>query len=357
MKKLPIGIQTFSELIEDDYVYIDKTKIIYEMITTGKCYFFARPRRFGKSLLVSTLSSIFSGYRQLFHGLAINNLAYDWREYPIIKITLSDIPSTSSEAFEKGIIIYLRDFAKNYDIQLNTDLTPGQALQTLVKTLAKNNRVVLLIDEYDYPLLQHIHNNEIAEQMRESLKNFYIVIKGLDEYLKFVFFTGISKFSKTSLFSGLNNLNDISLDNKFNALVGYTYNEITQAFKQHLMEAAHYHNFSVQVLLAKITHWYDGYLFTHDMHSTKIYNPFSVLLFLSKKQFSNYWFASGTPTFLINLLKSKNYPIQEFEQIEATESELGFFDIDIITLKTLLFQTGYLTIHDYNKETNIDITF
>ena len=351
MKKLPVGIQTFSELIEENYVYIDKTKIIYNMITTGKCYFFARPRRFGKSLLVSTLTNIFSGRKELFEGLAIRDLSFEWKEYPIIKLTLSDIPCTSGEIFEEGIRLYLQDIAQYHGITLETT-TPVQALQKLVKTLSKNNRVVLLIDEYDYPILQHINNALLAEKMRDILKDFYIAIKGLDEYLKFIFFTGVSKFSKTSLFSGLNNLEDISLNNRYNNLVGYTKTEIITFFKEHLEDISEKNNISMHELLNKITQWYDGYQFTKHTAAEKIYNPFSVLLCLKNNNFSNYWFATGTPTFLINLLKAKNYPIQDFDHIEATEIELGTFDIDTIPLKTLLFQTGYLTIHHYNSETN-----
>lgn len=351
MKKLPIGIQTFSKLLKEDCVYVDKTALIYQLITQGSSYFLARPRRFGKSLLVSTIAEIFLGNKELFEGLAISTLPYDWKKHPVVMISFSDISYTSPEILENGIKIYLQDIAKHYELNLRTDLVPGEMLRDLIKKLSQQNSVILLIDEYDYPILQHITNTIVAEKMRDILKSLYAVIKGLDPYLRFVFLTGVSKFSKTSLFSGLNNLKDISLDAKYNTLLGYTKNEISSSFEPYLVDTAQHHGYSVDQLLVEIKQWYDGYQFTRNKDAIKIYNPYSVLLFFSSGEFSNYWFQTGTPTFLINLLKSKNYPIEDFEHIEATESELGAFDIDVIPIKTLLFQTGYLTIRSYDPET------
>lgn len=344
MKKLSIGIQTFSELIEDNYIYVDKTRIIYEMITSGKYYFLSRPRRFGKSLLVSTLADIFSGKKELFNNLAINSLPYDWKKHPVIMISFAGISSKTPELLENGIKLCLQRIAHEYNIALPENFSSGQMLQELVMQLSTINRVVLLIDEYDYSILKHIHDEQSAYEIREILKDFYSVIKDLDKYFKFCFLTGVSKFSQTSIFSGLNNLNDISLDRKFNTLLGYTYNEIITYFQSYIEEAAHYNKCSIEQLLSQITKWYDGYLFTTDQNATKIYNPYSVLLFFSKQNFSNYWFSTGTPTFLINLIKNVNYSIQDFEQVQATSSELGAFEIENISLKTLLFQTGYLTL-------------
>src|SRR5579862_5154729 len=349
-KNLPIGIQTFSEIIQDGYVYIDKTAYIHTLITTGKCYFLARPRRFGKSLLVSTLSEIFSGNKERFTGLAIESLPYDWKKYPVISISFSDIDCTNPENLNISLKRYLQRIAKQYEINLETVNTPGAMLQDLVQMLADQNPVVLLIDEYDYAILKHIHKPEMVHEMRETVKNFYAVIKGLDKYLKFIFLTGVSKFSKTSIFSGLNNLNDISLDNTYNLLLGYTKDEIIQSFEPYLLEASLYNKYPMEQLLNEITTWYNGYQFSSQT-TQKIYNPFSVLLFLEKKQFSNYWFETGTPTFLINLLKVNNYPIQDFDHIKATSSDLSQFEVDTIDLKTLLFQTGYLTIKSYNNDT------
>ena len=351
MKRLPIGIQTFSKLIETNCVYVDKTTLIHRMITNYDYCFLSRPRRFGKSLLVSTLADIFSGNKELFDGLAISTLPYEWKKHPVVMISFSDIPNTTPEILEEGIKVALQRIAKNNHIVLPEKLASGQMLQELVITLSKEARVVLLIDEYDYPILQHVHNTIDANAIREALKNFYAVIKGLDKYLRFVLLTGVSKFSQTSIFSGLNNLYDITLDRTFNTLLGYTKEEIITNFESYLSEAAQYNECSTEELLEKITEWYDGYLFTAEPDAIKMYNPFSVLLFLSHKTFSNYWFTTGTPTFLINLFKKHNYPLQDFEQVEATSSELNTFDIDNISLKTLLFQTGYLTIEKKNKNT------
>ncbi|HEX4069395.1 MAG TPA: AAA family ATPase [Candidatus Babeliales bacterium] len=345
MKKLPIGLQTFSKLIEDDYIYVDKTALIYNLITTYQYYFFSRPRRFGKSLLVSTLADIFSGDKELFTGLAISSLPYDWKKHPVIMISFADISYRTPDELEQGIKISLQRIAREYHIVLSQEFTSGQMLQELVITLAQTAQVVLLIDEYDYPILQHLHNEQSAHAMREQLKSFYAVIKGLDKYLRFVFLTGVSKFSQTSIFSGLNNLNDISFAPEYSALLGYTHDEIVTYFQPYLEAAAKDNDYSVDQLLLHITEWYDGYLFTGIKNTTKMYNPFSVLLFFSRKTFANYWFATGTPTFLINLFKKYNYAPQDFERIEATASELGAFEIEQISLKTLLFQTGYLTIY------------
>src|SRR4030095_12879134 len=199
-KKLPIGIQTFSKLIENNCVYVDKTALIHHLITEGECYFLSRPRRFGKSLLVSTLAEIFSGNKELFAGLAIASLPYDWKKYPVISISFSDFDCTTPENLNESIKRCLHNIANEYHIMLNEQLNSGAMLQSLTKELAKQNPVVLLIDEYDYAILKHIHNPEMAHAMREAVKNFYAVIKGLDAYLKFVFLTGVSKFSQTSIF-------------------------------------------------------------------------------------------------------------------------------------------------------------
>ena len=351
MKKLSIGIQTFSKLLEENCIYVDKTNIIHQLITTGSCYFFSRPRRFGKSLLVSTLAEIFSGNRKLFSGLAIDSLPYAWEQHPVVMLSFAGISYITPENLEKGIKVKLQDIANQQAIAVNAELTPGEMLGSLIKQLAQKNRVALLVDEYDYAILQHIHNPQMADAIRETLKNFYSVIKDLDPYLKFVFLTGVSKFPKTSIFSGLNNLDDISLDADYNTLLGYTKTEILSYFEEYIIKTANHNKYSTDQLLEDIKLWYDGYKFTIQENALNVYNPFSVLLLFKKGDFANYWFETGTPTFLINILKNYDYPMQEFESIEATQSELGRFEIKNIPIKALLFQTGYLAIRSYNPTT------
>ena len=353
MKKLPIGIQTFSKLINENCVYIDKTALIYQLITEGSYYFLSRPRRFGKSLLISTLEDLFSGNRELFEGLAINSLPYTWEKHPVIMISFSDIAGNTPQELESGIKVYLQRIAQHYNLILDNDISMGQMLRDLVIALSTQNAVVLLIDEYDYSILKHIHNQEIASSIRDVLRGFYDVIKGLDQYLKFVLLTGVSQFTKTSIFSGLNNLEDISLSERYNTLLGYTRDEIALHFNEHLHAMSEKTEKSTEYLLSNITQWYDGYRFSKTPHATAMYNPFSVLLCLKNNEFSNYWFQSGTPTFLINLLKTKNYPIQELDNVKALEEELKQFDTDNLELKTLMFQTGYITIKHYDPESHI----
>ncbi len=350
MKKLPIGIQSFEKLISENYIYVDKTQHIYDLITEGKYYFFSRPRRFGKSLLVSTLAAIFSGKRQLFSGLAIDSLSYEWKKHQVIIISFSDIPFAEPKELEEKIKNYLISIAQGYNITLAAHLSSGELLRSLVMELSKIEKVALLIDEYDYAILKYIHDTHKADQVREVIKNFYTVIKGLDPYLHFVFLTGVSRFSKASIFSGLNNLEDISMSAHYNALVGYTKHEIEKYFEEYLIFISQKRSVSIEFLLTEVKRWYDGYNFSKTSINEHIYNPFSVMLFCKNNDFSNYWFETGTPTFLINLLKIKDYPVQSFENIEATAGELGQFDIDDIELKTLLFQTGYLTIKSYDPD-------
>jgi len=350
MRKISIGIQSFEKLINENFVYVDKTRFLYDLVTKGNYYFFARPRRFGKSLLISTLAAIFSGEKELFEGLAISTLPYEWKKYPIIIISFSDISFTYPDELDEKIKDYLLHIAREHHITLETHLSPGQMLRSMVIELSQKEQVVLLIDEYDYAILKYVQDKDKAEQVREIVKNFYTVIKGLDQYLKFVFLTGVSRFAKTSIFSGLNNLEDITVSPHYNFLVGYTKEEITAFFADYIALIVQERGISQEQLLTDITTWYDGYTFSKTDLDAHIYNPFSVMLFLKNNDFSNYWFESGTPTFLINLLKTKNYPMQNFEAIEATGAELGQFDIEDIELKTLLFQTGYLTIKGYDSE-------
>lgn len=347
MKKLPIGIQTFEEIIKEDYLYVDKTKQIYDIITTGKTYFISRPRRFGKSLLCSTLEQVFIGNKELFKGLWIYNSEYSWESHPVIRIDMSKIAHETPGSLELGLHDRIDDVAEDYDISLASRKTLQGKFLKLVKTLSKKNKVVIIVDEYDKPILDHITDIELAEKMRDALRNFYTMFKALDEYLKFVFLTGVTKFSKTSVFSGLNNLYDLTFSDKASTLFGYTQKELEFYFRDRIIKLASKHQTSKTQAILQLKDWYNGYRFIE--YGKKVYNPFSILLVLSEFKFKNYWFETGTPTFLIQLIKKQNYKIQELESVEVGPEDLSSFEIEDLYPLTVFYQTGYLTIIDYNE--------
>ncbi|MBU1753530.1 AAA family ATPase, partial [bacterium] len=336
MKKLPIGIQTFSEIINENYCYVDKTRIIYELINSGKYFFLSRPRRFGKSLLIDTIKDLFEGRDKLFKGLWIENKWDFSQKYPVIKIDFGAGVFKKREELKERIFFVLKENQSKLGIDCETQtLTSNYFEELITKISAKyGERVIILIDEYDKPILDNIEEPMIAQQMREELKNLYSVLKSTDAYIKFVMLTGVSKFSKVSLFSGLNNLRDITIDERFSAICGYTQNDLEAVFKEYL----------VDVDLDKVRLWYNGYSWLGE----NVYNPFDILLFLDSpgKEYKNYWFETGSPTFLLKLLKERKYYIPEFEEIRAGEELIGAFDVDFIEPAALLFQTGYLTIKD-----------
>ncbi|WP_031435340.1 ATP-binding protein [Methylomarinum vadi] len=331
MKKLPIGIQTFSELIDGNYYYVDKTPLIAELIASGKYYFLARPRRFGKSLLVSTLKSVFAGEKALFDRLYLQD-QWDWSvSYPVIHISFGGGVVSSAAMLDERFRAILDETAELYRVELQHDDLANR-FSELIKRLADRfqQRVVVLVDEYDKPILDNIEHAERAVSIREGLRNIYSVIKDRDAYLKFALLTGVSKFSKVSLFSGLNNLQDISLDCRYAALCGYTLAEIKSVFNERLQG----------VDFSQLAEWYNGYNFLGE----KVYNPFDVLLYLEQRLFKNYWFESGSPGFLIKLVRERQYSVPDLENVVVDDAMLTGFDIDDITLENVLFQTGYLTI-------------
>jgi hypothetical protein len=332
LKKLPIGIQTFSEIIENNYIYIDKTKEAYELIDNYKYTFLSRPRRFGKSLFLDTLKNIFEGKKELFKGLYIYD-KWDWETtYPVIKIswdgnlqTTHNLERVAYDVFktnQKRLGIVCED-NKNLSICF---------LELIRETYEKyNQKVVILIDEYDRPILDTIDNMEQSRLNREFIKGMYSVMKGADEYIKFVFLTGVSKFSKASIFSGLNMLEDISLTPRFGNICGYTQANIENEFLPYLNG----------VDLAKVKEWYNGYNFLKD----DVYNPFDLLKFIKNDYlFDNYWFSSGTPTFLIKLIEKNRYFLPKLSNLVVGKELLDSFDIDNINLEVILYQAGYLTI-------------
>jgi hypothetical protein len=334
MKKLSVGISDFKELINGNYIYVDKTQYIYKLINTGKYYFLSRPRRFGKSLLISTISYLFQSKRELFKGLYIQD-KWNWEEiYPVIRVDFSKDVKNKDDLKEK---VY-HELKKNYmwnSIEIPKDIkNESILLEELIMRISEKEQkqVVILVDEYDKPILDLIENIKEAEEVRKELKAFYSVLKGLDRYIKFVLITGVSKFSKVSLFSGLNQLKDISLDTRYGNICGYTQNELELYFKEYLQD----------LNLDEIKEWYNGYYFLHDT----LYNPFDILLYLDTKKFKNYWYETGKTEFLFKLLKTSNYQLPYLNKLYYTNDILDKFDIEYISIEALMFQTGYLTIKE-----------
>ena len=327
--KLPIGISTFRDIRNENYIYIDKTKEALKLIENGRYYFLSRPRRFGKSLFLDTLKEIFKANKELFKGLYIYD-KYDFISYPVIKISMGG--SRSKEELINNLLRALEKNKNELEIECNSDDYAICFSELIEKAYQKyNQKVVILIDEYDKPILDNIDQLEVAKENREILKRFYTVIKDSDEYLKFAFLTGVSKFSKVSIFSGLNNLEDISLDKRYATICGYTHNDIQSSFAPLLKG----------VDLKKLKEWYNGYNFLGE----SVYNPFDILLFISKGLiYDSYWFSTGTPTFLIKLLTQKSYNIAELENLVANKTLIDSFDIENLKVEPLLFQSGYLTI-------------
>ncbi len=331
MKKLPIGIQNFADIRKDNYCYADKTHIIHSLVDQGKFYFLSRPRRFGKSLLIDTIAEAFMGKRELFNGLYLEN-NWDWQQnHPVVKIDFAQGVLTSRAQLDNTIREILLANAEQYGVELKLDETHllfAELIRKLHKKTAQT--VVILIDEYDKPILDNITNIDTATELREGLRNFYSVLKAQGAHLRFVMLTGVSKFSKVSLFSGLNNLKDITLDKRFGTICGYTQDELEKVFIKYLDG----------VDLTKVKEWYNGYNFM----AAPVYNPFDVLLYLDSHDFKPYWFETGTPDFLIKLFKLKKSYIPSFEDITIGSTLMNSFDVDFIEPAPLLFQTGYLTI-------------
>jgi len=330
--KFPIGIQSFEKIRTDSYYYVDKTHFVKMLVEEGGGYFFlSRPRRFGKSLFIDTLKQAFLGKKELFKGLYLYD-NWDWdKKHPVIHISFGAGVHKNVDELKTTFEEILRDHQKFYQVELTYPSQKGK-FKELIKKLAEkyNQKVVVLVDEYDKPILDNIENPEVAIEMRETLKNFYSVLKDADPYLKFVFLTGVSKFSKVSIFSGLNNLEDITINPKYGTICGYTQTELETVFADALE----------RVDLKEVKLWYNGYNFL----SEPVYNPFDILLFLKNKDFRAYWFETGTPSFLIKFLLKKQFHFPSLEHIEAGEEILESFDIDKLNPITLLFQTGYLTI-------------
>ncbi len=332
-KKLPIGIQNLREIREEGHYYVDKTEFALRLIGQGKYYFLSRPRRFGKSLFLDTLKELFEGKRGLFEGLHADG-RWDWSvHYPVIRISFSDGVLQSRAELSDKMDEILDAYAKQFGVRLDEPTLSGRFRSLIVQVATGQGRsAVVLVDEYDKPILDNIGEPGIALQMREGLRDFYSVIKGADAHLKFVFLTGVSKFSKVSLFSGLNNLNDITVDAEYSALCGYTDADIDTVFAPELALG--------DIDREQIREWYNGYNWTGEA----VYNPFDLLLLFSKREFRPYWYETGTPTFLFKLLSQREVFLPELGQLQTDAALLGTFDVGNITTEALMFQAGYLTI-------------
>ena len=334
MKKLPVGIQTFSKIIEGDYLYIDKTEIACSLIDSFQYVFLSRPRRFGKSLFLDTLKNIFEGKRELFSGLLIEK-QWNWEvKYPIIKISFSGGVHSKAD-LEEDLIQILDSNEERLGLECanKSKVKAKYYFADLIKKASQKylQKVVILIDEYDKPILDNIENIPEALLIRDGMRDFYTKIKDNDEYLRFVFLTGVSKFSKVSLFSGLNNLEDISLNPEFGNVCGYTQLDLDTSFAPYLEG----------VDMERVKRWYNGYNFLGD----SVYNPFDILLFIrNQRTFQNFWFETGTPRFLVELIKKNNYFIPKFNGLQVNKSLVNSFDLENLNLEAILFQTGYLTI-------------
>ncbi|MBK9500919.1 MAG: ATP-binding protein [Leptospiraceae bacterium] len=347
MKPLPIGIQTFRKLIEGNYLYIDKTQNIYQMIKNpAGAYFLSRPRRFGKSLTLSTLEEIFLGNKELFQGLWIYNSEYKWKKHPVIRFDFSKQKANEPKVLIGFINNQLDYIAEAHSIQLSKK-EYFERFEELIMKLGATEKVVILIDEYDKPIIDHLEDTELALQMREVMKGFFTVLKGNDEYIRFLLLTGVSKFSKAGVFSNLNHLIDITLDNAYSDLIGITEQELTNYFPDYISAFAKEEGVSEVNLLEKIRLWYNGYRFSPK--GISVYNPFSTLLTFEKKSFEHHWFETGTPEFLVKLILKNNYDIIEIP-IKTDALNFSSYEVDDLSLTPLLVQTGYLTIKDYNAE-------
>lgn len=346
----PIGVQNFESLRKDGYLYVDKTAMIHRLVSTGRYYFFSRPRRFGKSLLLSTLEAYFQGKRELFDGLAMAELEKDWAVYPVLHLDLNIGKYNTPEELDAILNEALLQWEAVYGVG-EGETTLALRFNGIIRRAHRQTgqRAVVLVDEYDKPMLQSIGNPELQKAYRLTLKSFYGVLKSRDGDIKFALFTGVTKFSKVSIFSDLNNLNDISRDNDFVSLCGITHDELHRYFEPGIRALAEMQKMTYEAACAKLKEDYDGYHFEWDTEG--IYNPFSLLNTFFKKKFGSYWFETGTPTYLVELLQAYHYDLHHLEAEQTTAEVLDSVyndDSDENDPIPVLYQSGYLTIRDYD---------
>ena len=371
LKLYPIGIQTFERIRKEDKLYIDKTEYIYRMAHTNGTYFFlGRPRRFGKSLLVSTMHSYFEGRKELFQGLAMEKLEKDWTEYPVLHFDMSLGKHMEKEQLERYLLYILANNERSHGITKLSDgvaesigldpakglgafVDPNIRLTNLIQTLYEKTgkQVVVLIDEYDAPLLDVAHETEQLDVLRNVMRNFYSPLKGCERMLRFVFLTGITKFSQLSIFSELNNITNISMDDEFAGICGITKEELLENMSEDIDMLANALGYSREMTIDKLKEHYDGYHFSKN--SPDVFNPYSLLNCFAKRELGAYWFTSGTPTYLINMMRKYDTLPATIAPMEALESAFDAPTETMVTITPLLYQSGYITIKDYDRETTL----
>lgn len=345
----PIGIQTFEKLRNEGFVYVDKTSLVYKMVQEGNYYFLNRPRRFGKSLLISTLKAYFEGKRELFQGLAMERLEQKWRIHPVIHLDLNIEKYDSEASLDNILDSNLTQWEKLYGSEPSERSFSLRFAGVIGRAYEKTGeRVVILVDEYDKPLLQTISNKLLQDKYRTTLKSFYGVLKTMDECIRFALLTGVTKFGKVSVFSDLNNLNDISMDHRYTEICGISENELHQYFKEDIQRIADIEGITYAEISNRLRKNYDGYHFAPN--TAGIYNPFSILNTLARLEFGSYWFETGTPSYLVELLRNNDYALEEIDKtVVGTESLIGIDATDTDPIP-VIYQSGYLTISDYDKE-------
>ncbi len=347
-KIYPIGIQNFEKIRQDGYFYIDKTALVYRMVKTGSYYFLSRPRRFGKSLLISTLEAYFQGKKELFDGLAMEELEKDWIKYPVLHLDLNIEKYDTPESLDKILDSSLTAWEKIYGAEPSERSFSLRFAGIIQRACEKTGRrVAILVDEYDKPMLQAIGNEALQKQFRDTLKPFYGALKTKDGFIKFALLTGVTKFGKVSVFSDLNNLKDISMDERFVDICGVTETEIHENLGNELKELAQRQKMSLEEVCRELKVCYDGYHFVEN--STGIYNPFSLLNTFDKMKFGSYWFETGTPTYLVKLLKKHHYDLERMAREETDSQVLNSIDSESTNPIPVIYQSGYLTIKGYDE--------
>lgn len=352
IRQYPLGIQTFSEIINKKMLYIDKTAYIYNIAASGKYFFLGRPRRFGKSLLVSTMQSYFEGKKQLFRGLAIEKLESEWTEYPVLHFDMSGGKHMDAEQFEQYLGYRLEEEEKKWGIAIHVNGANNRLIELINTAYNKTGKqVVVLVDEYDAPMLDVVHETDCLDKLRNTMRNFYSPLKYCEPKLRFVFLTGITKFSQMSIFSELNNIKNISMDNEYAAICGITEEEMLTQMSDDIDALAQAQGIVREEAISKLKDNYDGYHFS--AKSPDMFNPYSLLNCFADNEFNDYWFSSGTPTYLLNMMrKYEVMPTDVITRVEADASEFDAPTENMTTIMPLLYQSGYITIKDYNRAYN-----